>query len=474
MKMRSGLLSKILLISVFAALFQTVSAQSYKINIKLEGLNDSLLLLASYVGDKQFVVDTAYPDKQFNYRFQADSLLPEGMYVIAGAGKTKLFDFIVAGKENITITGSKNNLPASLKARADDQNRILFDYIAFLSSKHKEMAMLQNLKKSFAPKSDSAKVVENKIMLLNDEVERYIQGIINSNTGKFISVFLKSMEEPVLPDPPVLKNGRPDSVFAFNNYKSHFWDNIDLSDSRVIRTPVIHSKVEQYLNKLTLPAPDSLIASIDKLLTMTGTNFDSFKYLVWYLTVKYEGSEIMGQDAVFVHLVNTYYNDKRMSWMNKTVKENLEKRAKVLEPILIGKIAPQLILLDTLEVPQSLHSIKSKYTIIYFWDPDCGHCKKETPLLTSFYKDYGKKYDLEVYAVCMDTSWKNMKDYIRKNNMEWVNVNGYYSMTGDFRELFDVRSSPVMYLLDDQKRIIAKRILTDQMKMIIQKREEGL
>lgn len=474
MKSGSKILSIILLAIILSIRSLTGSAQSYKINIRLDGLNDSLLLLASYVGDKQFVVDTAFPDKQYNYRFQGDSLLPEGMYVIAGANKTKLFDFIVAEKENIVITGDKNNLPVSLKSKEADQNRLLFDYISFLSLKHKEMAQLKSLRKKFPVGSDSLKVVDNKIDMLNDEVVRHIDGIINTHQGKFISVFLKSMQEPVVPDPPILKNGRPDSLFAYNSYKKHFWDNIDLSDDRVIRTPVIHGKVEQYLNKLTIPAPDSLIVSIDNLISMTGSDFDSFKYLIWYLTVKYEASEIMGHDAVFVHLVNKYYNDNRMTWMNATVKENLIKRAKALEPILLGKIAPELILMDTLDIPRSLHSLKNKYTLIYFWDPECSHCKKETPLLTTFYNDYKEKYNFEVYAVCMDTSWKHMKEYIIKNKMNWVNVNGYYSMSGDFREIYDVHSSPVMYLIDDQKKIIAKRILTDQMKSIIHKREDGL
>ncbi|HLN53356.1 MAG TPA: thioredoxin-like domain-containing protein [Lentimicrobium sp.] len=474
MKFRSFLPGTLLLITILFSQVQTVWAQSFRITIKLEGLNDSLLLLASYAGDKQFVVDTAFPDKQFNYRFQGDSLLPEGMYIIAGASKNKLFDFIVADKQIITITGDKDNLPSSLKSKADDQNKLLFEYVTFLSSKHKEMSQLQALKKRFPAGSDSAKIVDNRINLLNDEVDRHIEGLINTHQGKFFSVFLKSMQEPKVPAPVILPNGRPDSVSAFNNYKNHFWDNIDLSDSRVIRTPVIHSKVEQYLNKLTLPAPDSLISSIDKLISMTGSNFDSFKYLIWYLIVKYESSEIMGHDAVFVHIIDKYFSDQRMTWMNASVRENLIKRAKTLEPILISKTAPPLILMDTLGIPVSLHSIKNKYTIIYFWDPECSHCKKETPLLTSFYNDFSKKFDFEVYAVCMDTSWTKMKEYILKNKMNWVNVNGYYSMSGDFRELYDVHSSPVMYLLDDQKKIIAKRILTDQIKMIIQKREEGL
>lgn len=448
------------------------SKESFRITITLDGLTDSTLILANYVGDKQFVVDTAYLDKQKSYKFEGDSLLPEGMYIIATASKAKLFDFIVSGKQQIHISGDKSNLPGSLVSKFDDENRILFDYIEFLASKQIEMAALQASKKHFARNHDSLKVVQAMIEKLDEDVQRHIWGIINTHNGKFISVFLKSMQEPELPETPILPNGRPDSVFAFNQYKAHFWDNIDLSDGRVIRTPLLHSKVEQYINKLTVPAPDSLMAAIDRLFKLTGNNKESFKYLSWYLTIKYESSEIMGQDAVFVHIVDKYYTDPRISWMNKTVKENLEKRAAILRPILIGKKSPEMILIDTLQNPVSLHSLKSKYTIIYFWDPECSHCKKETPLLKKFHDEYSKSYNFQVYAVCMDTSWKDMKQYINKNKMNWVNVNGYYSMTPDFRELYDVHSSPVMYLLDEKKTIIAKRVLTDQMKAILERMEK--
>lgn len=443
-----------------------------KINLKLDGLNDSLLLLASYTGDKQFVVDTIYPDKNFNYRISKDTLVPEGMYFFASSKKSKILDFIISGKQDISITGNIKELPHSLVSKSNDENNVLFEYIQFLSLKQKEMADLQKMKNTFVANSDSASVVMNQINMVNEEVQRYITGIINRNHGKFISLFLKSMQEPEFTPPPLLENGRIDSISAFRTYRNHYWDNIDLSDDRTIRTPIIHNKIEHYLQGMIVPVPDSINAAIDMLFEMSEGNKETFKYLMWYLTVKYESSDIMGHDAVFVQLVDKYYdNDKMMSWMNPTVKENLIQRAKILKPILIGEIAPEMILLDTLKNPVSLHSIKNRYTIIYFWDPECSHCKKETPQLVSFYNDFKDIYNLAVYAVCMDTSWTDMSEYIQKNHMQFINVNGFYSMTSDFRELYDVHSSPVMYLLDQNKKIVAKRVLTEQMKSIIMSQE---
>jgi len=424
-------------------------------------------MLANYNGDKQFVADTAYKTKGASYTFTGTKSLPEGMYFIAGENKARLFDLIVSGKQEFGITGKTGRLPVSLNSKNSSENQLFFEYIRFLSEKQKKQAELLELKKKYAAESDSADVIANQIVLLNDEVKRYINGIINSNPDTFISLFLKSLQEPEIPAAPRLANGRTDSTFSYRYFKSHFWDNIDLSDDRIIRTPFLHSKVEQYLTKLTSPSPDSLIIAIDELFRLAKSNEETFKYLMWYLTIKYESSEIMGYDAIFVHLVETYYADPKMKWMNPTVKENLVKRANKLKTILIGKMAPELILLDTLQLPVSLHKIPAEYTVLYFWDPDCSHCKKETPLLKDFYQKYKQEYNLEVYAVCMDTSWKEMKKYILKNETKWINVNGFYSMTADFRELYDVHSSPVMYLLDRNKTIIGKRILTEQIAGIL-------
>lgn len=453
----------------FSCFILTVGAQKvYKVTLRLQGLEDSLLVMASYVGDKQFVVDTAYADKSKNFIFKGDSLLPEGMYTIAGSNKIKLFDIILSGNQKVEITGSLDKSPPVLQSALDDENRILFNYIEFLSAKQKKLADLQRLTKKYAVGSDSLEIIKKQIEILNEEVKREISVIIKNNQGSFIALFLKSLQEPEIPIAPILANGRPDSLFTYREFRNRFWQNIDLSDPRTIRTPVIHNKVDLYINKLTPQSPDSINKAIDKLFVLIKDNKEAFKYLIWYLTIKYESSEIMGHDAVFVHLVDKYYSDPKMSWMNPTVKENLVKKANTLRPILLGKVTPELILLDTLHRPVSLHAIKSKFTLIYFWDPDCGHCKKETPLLKKFYDEFSKEYNFQVYGVCMDTSWKNMKEYITLNQLNWINVNGYYSVTPDFRELYDVHGSPVLYLLDEQKKIIAKRVLTDQMKSIIE------
>ena len=66
------------------------------------------------------------------------------------------------------------------------------------------------------------------------------------------------MNEVDIPEPPKLPNGRPDSTFRFRFYKAHFWDNIDFSDGNIVRTPIYHRKLKQYMETMILQIPDSI------------------------------------------------------------------------------------------------------------------------------------------------------------------------------------------------------------------------
>jgi thiol-disulfide isomerase/thioredoxin len=128
-----------------------------------------------------------------------------------------------------------------------------------------------------------------------------------------------------------------------------------------------------------------------------------------------------------------------------------------------------MIMLDTNMMPQSMAGINAKYTVLYFWDPECGHCKTESPKLKKLYDDVRSKYNLEVFAVCADTNMRKMKEYIVKNNFTWLNVNGPRTITQNYHDLYDVYSTPVIYLLDDKKKILAKRLMTDQLASFLER-----
>ena len=69
---------------------------------------------------------------------------------------------------------------------------------------------------------------------------------------------------------------------------------------------------------------------------------------------------------------------------------------------------------------------------------------------------------LKIFTVCSDTSLVKWKSAIRKKKMDWINVNGPRTLAGNYHEQYDVFSTPVIYILNNRKEIIAKRLVTDQ------------
>ena len=130
---------------------------------------------------------------------------------------------------------------------------------------------------------------------------------------------------------------------------------------------------------------------------------------------------------------------------------------------LIGKTGPNLIMQDQNLKPRQLYDIKNRYTILYIFDPDCGHCKEETPKLVSFYNKNKSRFDLEVYAVSADSSLSKMKDYIRDMKMPWITVNGPRTYVGPYQDHYDAITTPALFILDNKKKIIAKKIPAEKL-----------
>jgi peroxiredoxin len=232
---------------------------------------------------------------------------------------------------------------------------------------------------------------------------------------------------------------------------------------------VFHNKLKYYISNVANKSPDSLMVECDMLVDKSRANKEVFKYVVWYLTYYFETSKIMGYDAVFVHMVEKYYMTREAYWVNEKVIENITKRAMSLKPTLIGKTVPNLIMPDSTGYRWfSLYDIKANYIILYFWDPDCGHCRTQTPVLGKFYEDYKNK-GVEVFAINTNNSKaKEWKKFIKEKELKFINVWDPQNQT-NFRSIFDVSQTPVLFVLDSNFKIIAKKLSTEQLSDFIDK-----
>jgi hypothetical protein len=120
----------------------------------------------------------------------------------------------------------------------------------------------------------------------------------------------------------------------------------------------------------------------------------------------------------------------------------------------------------------SLYGVKADYLVLVFWDVDCGHCKTDIPvLLKEYHALQQEKYDIKVFAVYTQHDYEKWRKYIIDNKLDWINVyDGVH--INNFKEKYDVYSTPVMYVLDRNKTIKAKRIGPEQVKDIVKQMEK--
>jgi peroxiredoxin len=270
------------------------------------------------------------------------------------------------------------------------------------------------------------------------------------------------MQTPSVPDVP---EGADSIMFRYTYYKTHFWDGIDIADTGLLRSPLLHNKIMDYLDNVVIQQADTIIVAVDELIAASKKNDEAFRYMLISLTNKYESSKVMGFDKVFVHLVDTYYMTNQATWTDAETIKKLEERAASIRPNFIGNPAPAFTLQDTLGRDYRLYDIDAKYTVLYFYDPDCGHCKKATPELYDAYADLQSK-NVEVLAICTTTDGKRWHEFIVENDLGWINLADLEAKT-HFKYYYDVRSTPTVYILDEDKKILLKKIATEDIPDVI-------
>jgi peroxiredoxin len=128
-----------------------------------------------------------------------------------------------------------------------------------------------------------------------------------------------------------------------------------------------------------------------------------------------------------------------------------------MESLAPGKPAPDVEAPDVEGKSVKLSSLRGKKAIaVLFWASWCHHCLEETPKIHQLYKEYKAK-GLEVYAVSLDSKQQDWADAVKRLGFEWINVSDLKHWESIPARRFLVKSTPTIYILD-QNLIIRKAV----------------
>jgi thiol-disulfide isomerase/thioredoxin len=431
----------------------------YEIDITINDLRDSTVFFAYHLGDKQYIKDTVKLDQTGHGIVRGKDILPQGIYMIVLPGR-KYFELLISDDQHFSVSAAFSDYFNTLKFTGSDENSAFIEYQRKWLIMQKRAGAISKRIQNNKQNNDSLKILGSIQKVQEENMKTYLKSVISVNKDNLLAALVKALLPVDVPEFSVpFGFANPDSVTWIRNYnynKDHFFDNIDLKDERLLRTPILYARLETFFTNVLIQSPDSINKEIDKLLYKCSFNYKVYQFVSVFLFNHFRESEIMGQDAVMVKLADDIYLSGKADWVTKEFKDDLRKQIDLIRPNLIGKKAENLVMDSFKGIFVSLYDVEKEFTILYFWEPDCGHCKEATPKLKAFY-DKPKDYSLEVFAVCTTTDKAKWTRYIEDNKLPWIN--GWDPQrSSHFDFYYNIQSTPTIYILDKNKKIIAKKL----------------
>jgi len=454
-------------IGLFCLFSINVNAQEgYQIDIELDNFNEDEIIFAYEFLDRYPVVDTIRRNDAGKFQIQADSFLIPGIYLLVLPPNNDFVTLLMNEDEQcFSVKADVHDLSGSMQITGSPDNKMYYEYMNYLNSK---VGALNEFRAAADATEDVSEKFKNKEAFQKgvDEIRDHQFEIIKNHPKSFTAALIKSEIEYEIP----AYDGSPQEVQYLQYYfrKKHYFDMMNLADPRLLRSEILFNKVFYYLDNLTPKNTDSLNVAIDKVLSLVKPAPQTFKYYLDHIMITYASSDIIGMDAVYVHVVDKYYSAEATPWVAKEdlaeMKDDISRR----KNILIGKIAPDIKMQLQDGTPISLHEVDANYTVVYLWQPGCSHCKKSMPFMKDFHSKF-KDRGIELFTGCTKITnkvpecWK----YVEENELgDWLNTVDPY-LQSRFVQIYMAEKTPKIFILDDEKRIIMKDIDATQLEDIM-------
>lgn len=411
-----------------------VDSKGYNITIVLENSKEKKLFLSGYYGGMEYLFDSATV-KRGKFCFQEkDKEIPNGIYFIHNQDDKKLFYIIIDGSKNFSIYTNAESPLIYTTIEGSDAN------IAFLE-----------YQKALASNAD-----------FDDAI--YTETSPQSLLAKYLKTVV--WEPHLLGEYKIMGN---DTIYhstreQYEYYVKHYYDDIDLSDSDLLRVPLTLD-IEDYFISVLQGQDDQYIKNcaenlIQETFDKNNRPTECTNYYVKRIMQTFMGGDPR-YDLAFVHLYDKYCinNSTIFSASEASLYKHLSDRKR---RILIGKTIPPIQAYTSETEKFDTKKNTSDYIILWMWDPDCDDCVELTPKLNEFYRQFHETYNFEVYAISVTPDLDRWNQFIAEHDITWQNATYGFGMPNyDVVDYFDILTTPAVFLLDKNHKIIARHFSLD-------------
>ncbi len=225
----------------------------------------------------------------------------------------------------------------------------------------------------------------------------------------------------------------------------------------------IHNSVKDYYASIAMLPADTICDRVDKLIAQIDSASGNRAAAAGLAYDYFNSSPIMGTEAVSVYVAKNYFLNGKLKWPDEGTFPWLATFVEFTESSLLGCPAPELELPDAQGMLVSLRNIDSPLKVLYFYEPGCSTCAKQTDGLVSLLKSYdGESLCLVTVNTDTDsTAWKRYTaahfDSIANPKVRVVNL---WDPEAEslMHKKYGIFTTPMMYLLDCQNVIVGRKI----------------
>ncbi|WP_116127447.1 DUF5106 domain-containing protein [Lewinella sp. IMCC34183] len=434
------------------------------ITITVAGAAPGKVVLVSQYVEQQYQADTATADASGTVRFQPEEPYEPGYY-FAFYNDQSIVPLLLDEDQSFAVVTTAEDVIGDARVEGSLDNQLLYEGLKMEEVLGPALATLvTHLQRTDATDDEEAAEAGAQRDKLIAQRRDFYEKQFAEHPKTFYTAYMRADLDPAIEDLRTA-SGQPDKAAQVRTYRRQFWDGIDFSDVRLLHTPVLHDKVNTYFDELTVQRSDSVIAAIDELLGRVEAYPAYQRALAQALTLHFRPgqSELMDPEAVFVHMVRTYYTRERADYMDSMQVYSLQNQAAMMEKSLLGEPGPRISVPGLNGQPQAVYAERDPYLIVYIYNPECDHCIEETPKLLEWSQE---RPDAGVYALALGTTDEKWRAFVKEFGLQsWTNVHDP-SDQAIYRTYY-VDSTPEMYVLGPDRTIIGKNLTTEELNDIL-------
>ncbi|MFC2100387.1 thioredoxin-like domain-containing protein [Bacteroidota bacterium] len=437
--------------------------QDYIIKGKINDLPDQKIYFSSFHGDKNIKIDTITTSKEGSFEYHIPSKLPTGMYRINMLFDQK-FELILNG-ENIVFETSFNDPSGKMVISESEENAVYYNFLQLDNNLQLKLELLTPIIDFYPDDDDFFKKSQRHYEEMQETYSKKVEHLIMEHNHTLASRIAMIARTPRLP--ASLKTEQ-----RMDYLKAHFFDHTDFTDSALIKSNAYINKAIDYLTLYANPnftkeqLEKQYIKAIDIILSYAVVCNEVYDFLLEYFV---NGFEKYNFELVLDHISLNYSPSNKCE--NKERKSQLEKRLESYQKLVRGNKVPEIISKDQERNPIILSELKSNYTLVVFWATWCPHCKSLLPEIKKSC-DILSADEIKILAVSLDTLQNDWLSFIKSFTGNWVHCSDLKGWNSKAADDYSIYATPTMFLLDINKKILAKPVTYNELYAAL--RENGI